>query len=270
MRPVIAVLLGCCLLLAGCNTLTGSGPGDDRFEDTVTPVPVSDPDREGGLPPGLTDEGIGSLSVLVRNHRDALGNQSYVMTEWERSRSIRPDRPDLLVTRGERMRVESATVYSHRLMRVRATANGSREFFRATYADGDQWHQRTVNGTGESFAVGPIRSERDRFVFAATFAMEQYLSAGNASVVPVSENGTTVYRVRTEHPGRFDDNWSNYTAVAYVEPSGFVRRLSVSYVVDHGDGREVVAYRFAYERRGNVSTEPPDWLGRADRAAEPE
>jgi hypothetical protein len=270
MRSGLVALLACCLLLAGCSTLTGSGAGDGRFDDTVTPVPVSDPDRESSLPPGLTDEGIGSISVLVRNHRDALENRSYVMTEWERSRSIRPDRPDILVTRSEQMRVESATVYSHRLSRVRATPSGSREFIRATYADGDQWHQRTVNGTSESFAGGPLRSDRDRFAFAATFAMEQYLSVGTASVVPLSENGSTIYRVRNERPGRFNDHWSNYSAVAYVEPSGFVRRLSVSYVVDHGDVREVVAYRFAYERRGNVSTAPPDWLERADRAAESE
>jgi len=267
----LAVALVCCLLLSGCSAITGGDAADDRFDDTVTPVPVSDPDGDrASLPPGLTTEGIGSLSVLVSNHREAVGSRSYVLTEWARTRSLRPNRPDVLVTRAERMRVENATVYTHRLSRVRATGNGSREFLRATYADGDQWHQRTVNGSTESFDVGPIRSNRDRFAFAATFAMEQYLSVGNASVVPVSENGSTVYRVRNERPGRFNDHWSNYTAVASVEPSGFVRRLSVSYVVDHDDVREVVTYRFAYERRGNVSAEPPDWLDRADRTAEAE
>lgn len=272
MRHGVALLLAACLLLSGCSGLAGQSGETHRFERTVTPVPVSDSPPESGpgsLPPGITREGIGSLAVLTRGHRRALANRSYVWTEWEQTSTVRDDGPTVVVTRDERMHVLSPTVYTRTLERVRTSADATQTFQRATYADGTEWHRRTVNGTHETFTSGPVRSDRDRFAAAASAAIQQYLSVGNASVVRVSENGSVLYRVRTERPGRDDEYRSDYTAVAYVEPSGFVRRLSVSYVV-HRDGvRSLVAYRFAYERRGNVHVRSPDWVGRAERAGEP-
>lgn len=261
----IALALACCLLLAGCSAFGGSSADSDRFE-TVTPVPVGDAGAsESTLPPGITRNGIGSVSVLLGSHRRALENTSYVWTEWERSRSIRESAPNIVVVRDERMTVEGPRVYNHTLSRVRVTRNTTQRFDRNTYADGAAWHQRTTNGSAVAFADGQMRSNRDRFAFAATFAIEQYFSVGNATVTRISEGDTTLYRVQNDDPGRFNEYWSNFSAVAYVEPSGFVRRLTVSYEIERDTVTEVVAYRFAYEQRGNVSVSPPDWLDRAER-----
>lgn len=264
----IAVLLACVLLLAGCSALGGAGGDGDRFE-TVTPVPVQEPGPDAGtttLPPGITRDGIGSLSLLTTNHRRVLANRSYVWTEWSRVREVRPNGSNVVVTRSERMVVESPTVYNHSLDRIRYTDDGTQRFRRSTYADGSQWHQRTVNGSRDSYAAGTIRTDRDQFAFASTFAIEQYFSVDNATVTRVRDGSGIVYRVADDDPGQYDEYWSNYSAVMYVEPSGFVRRLTVSYDIDRENGTDHVAYRFGYEQRGDVTTVPPDWLDRAENA----
>ena len=262
-----ALALVCLLVLSGCSGFGGS-VGGDRFSETITPVPVEEPGSDDGsstLPPGVSRHGIESVDRLQASHRRAIDDRSYVFTEWERSRTIRDGNETVVVTRQERMIVESPTVYTHALSRTRATPNRTLRFDRTTYADGTQWHQRTTNGSRVAYNEGLIRTDRDKFAFAATFAIEQYLSDGDAAVTRVTENGDTLYRIRDDDPGEFEQYWSNFTAVAYVEPSGFVRRFTVSHEIERQDSTDVVAYRFAYEKRGNVSTTSPDWLDRAKR-----
>jgi hypothetical protein len=262
----LGILLVCALLLAGCSALGGAGGGSDRFE-TVTPVPVQEPDPDAGtstFPPGITRSGIDDLDRLTTNHLHAIANRSYVWTEWSRMREVRVNESNVVVTRSERMVVESPTVYNHSLDRIRYTVAGTQRLRRSTYADGREWHQRTVDESRTSYTAGTISTDRDQFAFAATFVIEQYFSAENTSVTRIRDASGTVYRVQNDDPGQYGEYWSDYSAVMYVEPSGFVRRLTVSYDIDRENGTDHVAYRFGYEQRGGVTTSPPSWLDRAD------
>ncbi|MDS0298952.1 hypothetical protein NDI76_09355 [Halogeometricum sp. S1BR25-6] len=154
--------------------------------------------------------------------------------------------------------------------------DGDRLVHYTAYANGRYAYVHNERGEGDvsRFRVRLDRSGRGPFERRAATAVERYLDATRTSVTREAEaEPESPYRVvATGTPEAFADpeNVSDYRAEARVGPDGFVRRLSVSYVVADGGENRSVRYHLWYSGVDAVQISPPPWYERTRDAAESE
>jgi hypothetical protein len=258
--------VACCLVLAGCNAGPSPATAGDEGEQTLTPAPVPDEERTTPAPahpPGVNSISIQSVDALATAHRDALENDSYIWVEREREQRESNGTLRTRVLRTERMTVENGTYYRRDLVRQQNwdSIRWHHWYNRSTFANGTALFWR-ISGSGTPrYERGEVVDDRDQFRYAASFALRQFLTAGNASVEVVVRDGQPFHRIVVDRPeGTRYPQSDDYTAIALVEPSGFVRQFRVNYELQRPDGRTVTTYEFRYERVGNVSVDRPEWL----------
>lgn len=260
-----ALVLAAVLLLAGCNT--AQVDAESGSSETLTPAPVPETDSRStpapAFPPGVSSVAVESVEALATAHRNTLENDSYVWIEREREQRESNGTLQTRVLRTERMTVENGTTYRRELVREQNwdSIRWHHWYNRSAYANGSVLFWRVAGSGMPRYERGEVVDDRDQFRYAASFALRQFLAAGNASVQVVVRDGQPLHRIVVDRPAgtRYPQS-DDYTAVVLVEPSGFVRQFRVSYELDRPNGRTVTTYEFRYERVGNVSVDRPDWL----------
>jgi len=294
MRRWDPVAVAVVILLAGCGSATGPAPPETP---TVTPAPVptpptgtstpaatpspsvtstpaASPERDSALPPGMTRSGIVNLSALVRGHRSALAGRSYRVIStvnrstpagWERSHRV--------------VRVDGDRV--HLVERTRA--NGTDASTLIEYTDGQAGYVRCERAGG----VGPCRTgppsavdgDAAGTVLALLSGSESRLVGTESRVAGAGRDGETLRHrvVVTGTPAAIGSPYGvvevrNYSATAFVAPSGLVTGLEASYEVLAGGHRTRVSVRLRFTDFGTVRVTPPPWYDpdEADASATPD
>lgn len=256
-------------LLGGPVTLDRSSGGADTPTQTITPVDV--PNRTvapaTGLPPGVTDDGLGPVDTLADAHISAVRarpgmamNATFAgprfLTGFDTFRSGFDADDEVQI----RIRVASNTRY--RIYRqTRFPGGGLTEGTNATL-------ERFADGTADYRAIGPADERRyARRNLSAVRGGSAELAGWTRAVFPQYLNTTesTVKRladperyrvVATGRPRSLDHDTQDYRAVAVVQPDGFVRSLTVQY--DHPRTGTTVRVIVRYER-SVTSIVPPAW-----------
>lgn len=262
-RP--ALLVACLIALAGCSAVPlggDSGPETvtpvavEATESRATPVPIED------LSPGVAPDGTVDGSALRAAHDEALGGQSYT---WSVVGSTAPAKDsDQTIRRRvtvERERVLVREARSFRDGNVSLYANGSRGYLRSNTDDGPRFTEIPRPLPNRTYAFGGS-------------LIEEFLDDVTVEADVLDRDGRTLYRLRAAddpppavaRPGR---TVRNYSATAYVRPSGLVRTLAVEYDQRTDDGWGEFAFRFDYSRVGETTVTEPDWVSTARAAAGP-
>jgi len=258
MRWLSAALLACLLTTAGCSALVGT---DEAGQTTVTPAPVptAQPSVTGpAYPPGVTRDGLHSVSRLSVAHREALENTSYTLRE--EYRAFNAANGSESVRRAATIAVASPTRYRDEMVRMRTGANGTvTRFEQSAYADGSRWYERRDDGTVE-YRHGRLEFTRDKFAARTAFYLGRYGVVDRSETTVVVRNGTRRYRIRgTGGEVPATERLDEYRIELLVGPDGLVRRFEVRYRTD----RTAVRYRFRYEKVGETTVPRPAWLDSA-------
>ncbi|WP_424003773.1 DUF7537 family lipoprotein [Haloarcula salina] len=257
MRWLSAALLACLLTTAGCSALVGP---DQAEQTTVTPAPVPTAGAsEADPPPGVTRDGLHSVSRLSVAHRAALENTSYTLREEYRAFGIDDDGSES-ARRAATIAVASPTRYRDEMVQMRTTANGTVvRFEQSTYADGTRWYERRDDGTVE-YRHGRLEFTRDKFAARTAFYLGRYGVVDQSETTVVVRNGTRLYRIRgTGGEVPSTERLERYRIELLVGPDGLVRRFEVRYRTES----DVVSYRFRYEDVGETTVPRPAWLENA-------
>ena len=239
--------------LAGSAEPTQSTP-------TTTPEPTPDPRP---VAPGVTTAGIENATLLADAHRRAVSNESY---QWTLGylESIAGDEIGREV---ETIRVEEPHVYVTEVHRV--SWAGLRAYPRPTssedsYADGSTRYARRPNepdGIAARVLDPAVRDGPGRQALRAERYVEWYLSTEQSRVVNSTvEDGVEVYRI--EGSGNDFPRSREYEFVAFVDETGFVRSMRVSY--ENRDGLGITVWS-EYDSVGNTTVEPPLWVVRGNQ-----
>lgn len=259
MRWLSTALLVCLLATAGCSALVDPG-GNERTTVTPAPVPTAQPSVTGPeYPPGVTQDGLHSVSRLSVVHREALENTSYTLRERYRVFSADGNGSES-VRRAATIAVASPTRYRDELVRMRTDANGTvARFEQSTYADGSRWYERRDDGTVE-YQHGTLQFTRDKFAARTAFYLGRYGVVDRSETTAVVRNGTRFYRIRgTGGEVPSTERLEQYRVELLVAPDGLVRRFEVQYRTE----ADIVSYRFRYENVGETTVSRPSWLGEA-------
>jgi len=268
------------LVCAGCSSLVDGGeepadPATSAATMTPAPVPATTPTPERWpVTPGLSARGVVDVDALARAHQAATEGHSYVWREWRGSGAPGASEANATDANGsvplalvQRARVEREDTYAY-WAEHQVVYLGVRTRHRYNYSE------YVVDGVGyarlpsvEWDTDGPIplqaAAANRRIGGEAATAIRRYLAVGtaNATVSRTTLDGRPAYRVRATHvPIRTVDPVSNGSVSALVTPEGFVRSLSVAYTTRGFDGPRRVRYRFAYDRVGETTVDPPDWV----------
>ena len=262
-----ALALVALVLLSGCSSFVGSEgvAGDESPEPTVTPAPVPEvtptPDP-WPVAPGISGAGVVDVDTLVDAHLRAVRGQSYEFTE--RRGTSETSNGTVPMSLDHRARVESENTYS----RWAVNTVGSRLPREANYSqyvvDGDGFAEVPALGTNRTLRRS-IRSSNAtaRIGSEAAAAIRRYLdrSPGRTTVDSTRVDGQPYYRVESRGGAvTAVVNASNVTISALVSPAGFVRSLDVGYRETRLGDSHRVRYRFAYDRVGTTTVDPPDWV----------
>ncbi|WP_380679568.1 hypothetical protein [Salinigranum sp. GCM10025319] len=251
-----------------------SDAGTDAPADPAT-LTVSDGNASGGVdpdpsvpfPPGLSAAGDVDTDALAAAHAAALGNGSY---RWDLAyvESVNGS----VVARGtETVRVESRRQYVSAVDWTGSPVGVSPVAARPSYADGAARYRPAADGPGfvtRSLTDVPPAGEQG---WRASRYLRWFLS-GSLTTVSV-ENATVDHDERpvavVTLNGTASVESERYAARAHVTADGFVRRLSVSYVLAEPDHPAPVDVRFTfrYHPVDNVSAPPPPWFTGESRSA---
>ncbi|MFB6150508.1 MAG: hypothetical protein ABEJ40_01755 [Haloarculaceae archaeon] len=256
----VALAVAALLLLAGCNSVPGTG-GAATPTERVTPVPVETqtpgtpvPDA---LPPGVAPNGTVSTNALVAAHVSTLRERSFTWTV--RVRLLDVSEGELVRGYRERVRRDESGTYLAEL-----TGNDGRNRTIFTNGTGDYVRQSFPNFTYYQFYSDPINR---KFVVTTAVDVRRYLESDSADLAVVDRDGRRLVRIHvTEPPEGVRERHpratiSNYTATAYVTPAGFVRTLAVEYEYESGSGRYHLRRRFDYTSVGETTVRAPGWTG---------
>jgi hypothetical protein len=266
----LALLVVCCLALAGCNGLAAS---DDQT-GTLTPAPVpNETDRPASvsaqaLPPGVSATGIENVGALLSAHEAQLGDQPYVLygdrrvvdaafgsePAWERQQfTVAVAGPTvwrLAVARRNNEVDETTPPWSN----YTVYANGSARFI------------RRVNETGVQYAVRDRVRERDTFARIVASTLRRLLSDGPATVDRVERDGQEYVRIRQRNASlEAGEGAPTYEATLLVTDEGLIRRARIRYR-DPAAQRQAATIRtvtFHYREVGSADPQRPDWLAEA-------
>lgn len=202
-----------------------------------------------------------NLSALVRGHRSALDGRSYrVVSTVNRSSSDGWERSHRVV------RVDGDRV--HLVERTRA--NGTAPSTLVEYTEGRAGYTRCERAGG----VGACRTGPPSAVDGDAAGTVLALLSGSDSRVVGTESRvagagrdreTLRYRiVVTGTPSAIGSPYGvvevgNYSATAFVAPSGLVTELEASYEVLAGGERTRVSARLRFTDFGTVRVTPPPW-----------
>lgn len=246
-RTAVALLV----VLAGCAGL-GAPP-----TDTVTPAPVpgDGPETVAGttLPPGVSATGLENVTALAEAHVAAAEGRSYWLV--------------IVVRRGSDTETFRARVGDGRYLAYHGTFDRTN---RTVYGDEDRTLVR-YEGTPPRYATRATSHEPPAAAVTARVAdtVQRYLSVDSSTVEVASVDGVDVLRIEG-HGARNVSGAVQYDAVAYVEPSGFVRSFRVEFlcttdrrcdrvtvVLEHGGLEETSVSRPAWYDDALAATERP-------------
>ena len=239
------------------GTDTPVGPMKPAVSDGNAPDGV-DPDPD--LAPGLSVDGDTDADALAAAHATVLGNDSY---RWDLAyvESVNGS----VVARGtETVRVESRRQYVSAVDWTGSPVGVSPVAVRPSFADGAVRYRPAADGSGfvtRSLTDVPPAGEQG---WRASRYLRWFLSGSSATVSV--EDATPDHADRPVAVVTLNDTTSveseQYVARAHVTADGFVRRLSVSYVLTDSDRPEPVDVRFTfrYHPEENVSVSPPPWF----------
>lgn len=239
------------VVLAGCAGVTG--PSTPTGTVTPAPVPGDDPSAVAGttLPPGVTEVGVEDPDALARAHVRAAAGRSYRLAIV-----VRTERVGETTVETFRARVANDSTY----LATVGTADGTT---RTVYVEGNRIVVRRA-GDPPQYERRPTTTDPPAAAIAerAADAAARYLSLGRATVQPVSVYGITVVRIEGRGAERVTGT-IQYDALAYVEPSGFVRVLQVQYqcTTDRPCRRVTVVVEHQAVNRTTVSR--PAWYEEA-------
>ncbi|KAB1187594.1 MULTISPECIES: hypothetical protein [Haloferax] len=266
---VVALLVFAIVATAGVPGIAprlGGGTDETQQTQPTTPVPTATPEPRA-IAPGVTTAGVENATLLADAHRRVVANESYRWTIGYRE-SIAGDETGREV---EVVHVEEPHVYNSEVQRV--SWSGLRAYPRPTasedsYADGAMRYSRRPNepdGVAIRVLDPEVLDGPGRHAIRAERYIGWYLSTERSRVVNSTvEDGVEVTRI--EGSGNDFPRSRDYEFVAFVEESGFVRSMQVSYETRDGLG---VTVWFEYDAIGNTTVEPPAWLGPEDRQTTP-
>jgi hypothetical protein len=263
-------LLVLAVVLSGCSL--GPTVGGETPTATVTPVPVPDDpaDRQGAPQPGITAEEVRNVSAVVAAHRAVLATQTYVWELTNTRRLVGENGTTVLAAHNETVWLQSERRYRQEIQLSPETdvwrrVPGSQI---SVFANGTHKHKLVRSAGNSSYAVVPLQDSDDQFAFIASAGFRQAFTVERIDVSRVRVDGSTYYRLVGRNA---TDMWfrgsENYTAVAYVEPSGLIRNLTVTVEQPRRTATVEVRYAFEYRHLGEVTVDPPAWVdeGNASR-----
>ncbi|WP_226012739.1 DUF7537 family lipoprotein [Halomicrobium salinisoli] len=262
-RPLVLALVA---VTAGCGGLAGG----DQETPTLTPAPVPEIDDDAGLvAPGVGADGSVDTGRLARAHARAVENESYVFRSERGTTSTRGEQT--APTSLERhLRVEGPHSYHYWTDRRMARVDGRLRFLAnySEYADDGVGFVRYTAGADSGVTYRPISGATpNRFVSLATEPIRRHLAGEDLDVTEVSSGGQRYYEVEATRDRLVTgESVENYTVTALVRPDGFVRSLSVSYVIPDEQRR---AFRsFEYTDVGETTVDRPGWIDDARTAVD--
>lgn len=247
MRPLPLVAL--LVVLAGCAGMTGTPT------PTVTPAPVPAAEQQmvgdTPLPPGVTAAGVADARTLARAHTDAALSRSYRVSIVVHRDSLDGRRTDSF-----HARVGNASTYLSRS----SVTNGT---WVETYAE-DGLVLVRHDGDPPRYDAQRHGAEPPGIAVAKRTAsyLRTYLAVDRAAVSVTSIYGTEVVRIEGEKPERVDGT-IGYTAVAYIEPSGFVRALHVEFDCTTDRSCSHVSISIQHDAVNQTTVSRPPWYDEA-------
>ncbi len=262
---VIVLALGV-LTVAGLPG--GIGNTADNTTGAVDTADVATPTQS--LPPGVDRRGIRDIDLLQTAHARSVENRSVnIWVDHERPTSRNGNRSVMVYDMDVRSNGEQYIVDLSRGSRDSRTNIGS------LYYDGETAFARIVFPERAESQVRydtlPDEQLAGSFIpphppSLARNLATQHLSTPQTDVTgEIVRDGTTYYRVvATGQPesGQFR-RAENYTAVAEISSSGFIRNLTVEYSLPGddlpGDDQLRLRQEVTYERVNQVDVTPPEW-----------
>lgn len=246
---------------AAADAGDGTSAGTEERVDHASDVGVDDT-----FPPGLGADRVVDRRALAAAHAESLDGEQYIL------RLVLDDGRDPItgerwLAKWETTHVANATNYKSSLTGLRMADNGSRAgstVIRTAYADGRHRYVRT--NERESFARTPVGDgEVGYYERQAADYLAFYLGTTETHV-SVVEWREQPFRVvaNGSHPGLPDA--TNYTAEAYVSPSGFVSTLVVTYDVRLRGEVESVRFSLHYSNLYLDTVSKPTWYEAAKAA----
>ncbi len=288
MRRVIpAVLVAVLLTTAGCSGLTGDEPTED-----VSATPMDVPE-DPTYPPGVTENGVESVSTLLHAHKEALAKQSVTFHQETTATRIcsRVSASD-----GEAFSCEnSSSMYdgfihgqylenrSHFLTHTRSeSATIYDDYTVRSYADGERVYVNQTRSDNSTYriAYGPDGEPTDprKMMFVnldKEGVLTNYLHTMNVvSVERIQDSPTELYRI-TARDFEKEDQFTNdrgYEAVSdgslslVVAETGAIQSYNVSYTFTDEKGRVRFEQTVTYSDWGNTTIEEPDWLSKVNES----
>jgi hypothetical protein len=235
-----------------------------------TPTPAAETTAvDDAYPTGLSRSEVTDAAALADRHERLLAGAVYaVRVEFDGTRSVEGEVYDGATLTAD---VENESVYRSRFVGARRSDRDGERFDTRRYADATAEYVRT-GGTVERRSL-PNGGEASPFDARTATFVERYLGGTNTSVRTIYLSGERFYRVvvggapsQLGSPAplgsgdeAFDPPFAsatNYTAVAYVRPSGLVSRLAVDY--ERADGEEV-SFVMSFRVGTGVAADPPPW-----------
>lgn len=256
----VAVLVVGLVVLAGCSAFTpGGATASGTATGTVTALPVPGADETATPvpgPPGVDPNGSVSPAALFAAHRAAVANRSYT---WRLTHQLTDLATGSVVDGYEkRLQVDPNGAY------LLETNRGDRQN-QTMFVDGTVGYSRIVINNRTSRRVLQQAIDHRHYVGTGRY-LQLFLDADDADVAAVERGGQRYYRIHVRGaPAALDERHPqetvhNYTATAYVRPSGLVRALIVSYDYTLRHDRVGVSFRLDYLDVGSTTVTRPDWI----------
>ena len=235
----VGAVLVVCLLLAGCVGQTASTP----------------------TPPGITTDGVADTSALIDAHTEALQSTSFTVTS---TRTMRSPDPEFSVTTNRTWRLNGSTPVRGRSVQTISASDTAPEQYRAgpsrieAYRNGSTAVERVTTPNGSSIRHVDLLNSSVRLNPALHRSTINELTTGtNVSVDPVSQNGTTLYRVSAD----LADTGirSNASLTLLVTPEGVVEELRTARTVRYRSGPRRITQRVWISEVGTTTVERPQW-----------
>ncbi|WP_336360621.1 hypothetical protein [Haladaptatus sp. ZSTT2] len=266
----------------------------DDPKQSVSATPLDVPE-DPTYPPGVTENGIESVSTLLSAHKKALATQSVTVHEATTATRIchRVNSTD-----GESFSCEGETVIydgtidarvanqSHYLFSTRSKAtrrehvdayvlhhyaNGERIYTNQTRAENTTYQvQRNPNGD-------PIDPRNMLYLIGNEGILTNYLHSMNiVSVEQIQDSPTQLYRITAdgfEKPEEFigsgDQTVSDGHLTLVVAENGAIQSYNSSYTTTDEQGRVHVEQSVSYENWGNTTVDASDWISKVNETNEP-
>ena len=242
----LGTVLVVCLLLAGCLGQAGS---------TATP-------------PGITTDGVVDTSALIESHTETLRSTSVTVRS---TRTMRSSDPDFTMTTNQTWRLDGGTPVQGYSVRTFSAEGDAPEQYRAVpnriaaYRNGSTTVERVTTANGSSTRRVDLLNSSVR-VNTALYrsSINELTTRKNATVEPISRNGTTLYRVSaTLEDTRLR---SNASMTLFVTPAGVVRELRTERTVRYRSGPRRITKRVWVSDVGTTTVERPAWVPPAGNA----